>query len=118
MEGLFSVTWVVPIPPFLAFLAILLFLNKNKRGSALTAIGSALLSCILGWGIAFASFFRDHFGDHPVDEAIYTIPTGATEFVIGYAVDPANALMLFMVPFLVLMIFIYSSGYMSFPHHL
>ena len=118
MEGLFSVTWVVPIPPFLAFLAILLFLNKNKRGSALTAIGAALLSCILGWGIAFASFFRDHFGEHPVDEAIYTIPTGATEFVIGYAVDPANALMLFMVPFLVLMIFIYSSGYMSFPHHL
>ncbi len=118
MEGLFSVTWVVPIPPFLAFLAILLFLNKNKRGSALTAIGSALISCALGWGIAFASFFRDHFGDHPVDEAIYAIPTGATEFVIGYAVDPANALMLFMVPFLVLMIFIYSSGYMSFPHHL
>ena len=118
MEGLFSVTWVVPIPPFLAFLAILLFLNKNKRGSALTAIGAALISCVLGWGIAFASFFRDHFGDHPVDEAIYAIPTGATEFVIGYAVDPANALMLFMVPFLVLMIFIYSSGYMSFPHHL
>ena len=118
MEGLFSVTWVVPIPPFLAFLAILLFLNKNKRGSALTAIGAALISCVLGWGIAFASFFRDHFGEHPIDEAIYTIPTGSTEFVIGYAVDPSNALMLFMVPFLVLMIFIYSSGYMSFPGHL
>ena len=118
MEGLFSVTWVVPIPPFLAFLAILLFLNSNKRGSALTAIGAAVISCALGWGIAFASFFRDNFGEHPVDEAIYTIPTGSTEFVIGYAVDPANALMLFMVPFLVLMIFIYSSGYMSFPGHL
>ncbi len=118
MEGLFSVTWVVPIPPFLAFLAIVLFLNKNKRGSALVAIGSAVLSLLLGWGIAFASFFSSHFGEHPIDEAIYSIPTGATEFVIGYAVDPANALMLFMVPFLVLMIFIYSSGYMSFPHHL
>ena len=118
MEGLFSVTWVVPIPPFLAFLAIVLFLNSNKRGSALVAIGSALVSCLLGWGIAFASFFSDHFGEHPIDEAIYTIPTGSSEFVIGYAVDPANALMLFMVPFLVLMIFIYSSGYMSFPGHL
>lgn len=118
MEGLFSVTWVVPIPPFLAFLAIVLFLNNNKRGSALVAIGAALLSCLLGWGIAFASFFRDHFGEHPIDEAIYTIPTGSAELVIGYAVDPSNALMLFMVPFLVLMIFIYSSGYMSFPGHL
>ena len=118
MEGLFSVTWVVPIPPFLAFLAIVLFLNKNKRGSALVAIGAAVLSLLLGWGIAFASFFSSHFGEHPIDEAIYSIPTGATELVIGYAVDPSNALMLFMVPFLVLMIFIYSSGYMSFPHHL
>ena len=118
MEGLFSVTWVVPIPPFLAFLAIVLFLNNNKRGSALIAIGAAFLSLLLGWGIAFASFFRGHFGEHPIDEAIYTIPTGASELVIGYAVDPANALMLFMVPFLVLMIFIYSSGYMTFPHHL
>ena len=118
MEGLFSVTWVVPIPPFLAFLAIVLFLNNNKRGSALIAIGAAFLSLLLGWGIAFSSFFRDHFGEHPIDEAIYTIPTGASELVIGYAVDPANALMLFMVPFLVLMIFIYSSGYMTFPHHL
>ena len=118
MEGLFSVTWVVPIPPFLAFLAIVLFLNNNKRGSALIAIGAAFLSLLLGWGIAFASFFRGHFGEHPIDEAIYSIPTGASELVIGYAVDPANALMLFMVPFLVLMIFIYSSGYMTFPHHL
>ena len=118
MEGLFSVTWVVPIPPFLAFLAIVLFLNNNKRGSALIAIGAAFLSLLLGWGIAFSSFFRGHFGEHPIDEAIYTIPTGASELVIGYAVDPANALMLFMVPFLVLMIFIYSSGYMTFPHHL
>ena len=118
MEGLFSVTWIVPVPPFLAFLAIILFLNSNKRGSALIAIGSAVISFLLGWGIAFASFFRDHFGEHPIDEAIYTIPTGNSEFTIGYAVDPANALMLFMVPFLVLMIFIYSSGYMSFPGHL
>ena len=89
MEGLFSVTWVVPIPPFLAFLAIVLFLNNNKRGSALIAIGAALLSLLLGWGIAFASFFRGHFGEHPIDEAIYSIPTGASELVIGYAVDPA-----------------------------
>lgn len=118
MEGLFNVAWVVPIPPFLAFLAIVLFLNSNKRGSALIAIGGAFVSFVLGWGIAFASFFREDFGEHPIDAAIYTIPTGSSEFVIGYAVDPANALMLFMVPFLVLMIFIYSSGYMTFPGHL
>lgn len=118
MDGIFNVAWIVPIPPFLAFAAIVLFLNENKRGSALTAIVAAGISLLLGWGIAFSAFLTDHFGDHPVDEVLYTIPTGQSEFVMGYAVDPANALMLFMVPFLLLMIFIYSSGYMTFPGHL
>ncbi|MCB0115770.1 MAG: hypothetical protein KDD84_16835, partial [Caldilineaceae bacterium] len=118
MEGIFNLAWVIPIPPFLAFLTIVLFLNSNKRASSLFAIGAVFISFILGWGIAFASFFTEHFGEHPIDEALYTIPTGATEFVIGYAVDPSNALMLIMVPFLLLMIFIYSSGYMTFPSHL
>lgn len=118
MEGIFNAAWIVPIPPFLAFLAIVLGLNRNKRGTTLVAISAAAISWILGWGIAIASFVTDHFGEHPIDEALYSIPTGMGEFVIGYAVDPANALMLFMVPFLVLMIFIYSSGYMTFPGHL
>ncbi len=118
MEGMFNLAWVIPIPPFLAFLTIILFLNGNKRGSSLVAIGAVSISFILGWGIAFASFFTEHFGEHPIDEALYSIPTGATNLVIGYAVDPSNALMLFMVPFLLLMIFIYSSGYMTFPGHL
>lgn len=119
MEGIFNAAWIVPIPPFLAFLAIVLGLNRNKRGTTLVAISAAVISWLLGWGIAFASFFADHFGENPIDEALYSIPTGAGELVIGFAVDPANALMLFMVPFLVLMIFIYSSGYMrAFPAHL
>lgn len=118
MEGIFNAAWIVPIPPFLAFLAIVLGLNRNKRGTTLVAISAAAISWILGWGIAIASFVTDHFGEHPIDEALYSIPTGTGQFVIGYAVDPANALMLFMVPFLVLMIFIYSSGYMTFPGHL
>ncbi len=59
-----------------------------------------------------------NFGEHPVFGALYTIPTGADKIVIGYQVDPANALMLFMSSFLLLMIFIYSSGYMTFPAHL
>ncbi len=118
MEGIFNIAWVVPIPPFLAFLAIVLFFNRNKRGSATIAIGSVLISLVLGWAIAFAAFTTDHFGEHPLDNVLYSIPTGNSEIVIGYAVDPSNALMLFMVPFLLLMIFIYASGYMTFPAHL
>jgi len=118
MDGIFNAAWIVPIPPFLAFIAIVLGLNRNKRGSSLVAIGAVTISWLLGWGIALASFATKYLGTHPIDEKLYTIPTGTTDFVIGFAVDPANALMLFMVPFLLLMIFIYSNGYMTFPGHL
>ena len=118
MEGMFNLAWVIPIPPFLAFLSIVLFLNQNKRTSAAVAIGAVSVSLVLAWTIAFAAFFTEHFGEHPVDNVLYTIPTGTAELVIGYAVDPSNALMLFMVSFLLLMIFVYSSGYMTFPGHL
>ncbi len=118
MEGFLNLAWLVPIPPFLAFVAIILFLNRNKTVSALTAIGGAGLSLALGWPIAFAAFMGDHFGLHPHYGELFTIPAGASEIMIGYQVDPANALMLFMATFLLLMIFIYASGYMSFPPHL
>lgn len=118
MEGFLNLAWLLPVPPFLAFVAILLFLNRNKTVSALTAIGGVAVSFILGWPIAFAVFTTPHFGEHPLYGELFTIPTGASELMIGFQVDPANALMIFMVTFLLLMIFIYSYGYMSFPPHL
>ena len=118
MEGFLNLAWLLPIPPFLAFVAIILFLNRNKTVSALTAIGSVLVSFVLGWPIAFAVFTTPHFGEHPLYGELFTIPTGTTDLMVGYQVDPANALMIFMVTFLLVMIFVYSSGYMTFPSHL
>jgi len=118
MQGFLNLAWLLPIPPFLAFVAILLFLNRNKTVSALTAIGGVLVSFIIGWPIAFAVFTAEKFGEEPLYGELFTIPTGRTSLMIGYQVDPANALMIFMVTFLLLMIFIYSSGYMTFPSHL
>ena len=118
MDGFLNLAWFVPVPPFLAFLAIILFLNPNKVVSSLTAITGAVLSLLIAWPIAFNVFMTPNFGEHPVFGALYTIPTGKSNFIIGYQVDPANALMLFMASFLILMIFIYSNGYMTFPGHL
>ncbi len=118
MEGFLNLAWLVPVPPFLAFVAIILFLNRNKTVSSYTAIGGAALSLLLGWPIAFTVFAAEHFGEHPFYGELFTIPTGMSEIVIGFQVDPANALMLFMSTFLILMIFIYSKGYMTFPAHL
>ena len=118
MDGFLNLAWLVPIPPFVAFLLIILFLNGNKRVSSLTAILGVVVSMAIGWPIAFAAFTASHFGEHPVEGQLFQIPAGASEISIGYQVDPANALMLFMVCFLLLMIFIYSAGYMTFPPHL
>jgi len=118
MEGFVNLAWLLPIPPFLAFLAIVLFLNRNKTVSALTAIGGSAVSWLLGWPIAFSVFANHDYGAHPASGELFTIPTGATDLIIGWQVDPANALMIFMATFVMLMIFIYSSGYMTFPGHL
>ncbi len=118
MDGFLNLAWLVPIPPFVAFLLIILFLNGNKRVSSLTAILGVVISFVIGWGVAFAAFLTPHFGEHPVEGTLFQIPTGATAISVGYQVDPANALMLFMVCFLLVMIFIYSAGYMTFPPHL
>ena len=118
MDGLVNLAWVVPIPPFLAFLAIVLFINSNKTVSALVAIGGVVVSWLISWPIAFTAFTTDHFSEHPVEGQLFGIPTGLSEIGIGYQVDGPNSLMLFMVSFLLVMIFVYASGYMSFPHHL
>ena len=118
MAGFLNIAWLAPVPTFLAFVAIILFLNRNKTVSALTAIGGAALSFLISWPIALTAFATDHFGEHPVYGELYAIPTGLSEIVVGYQVDPANALMLFMASFLILMIIIYAGGYMTFPPHL
>ncbi len=118
MTALYNLTWLVPLPPIVACALILLWTNRSKVLSARLAIAGVGLSLVLGWAIAFAAFRDHHLGDHPVDGILFRIPTGNSAIGIGYALDPANALMLFMVTFLLVMIFVYSQGYMTFPPHL
>ncbi|MFB0546250.1 MAG: NADH-quinone oxidoreductase subunit L, partial [Anaerolineae bacterium] len=66
------------------------------------------------WGVAFNAFVMPHLGEHPVHLAVPWFPTGTVWFQIGTWIDPLSAITLFMVPFVCLMIFIYSVGYMGF----
>lgn len=118
MTSLYELTWLVPLPPILAFVLIILWFNRSKELSSNIAIAGVGISLVLGWAISFVAFRDHHLAGHPVNEILFRIPTGQSQIGIGYALDPANALMLFMVTFLLVMIFIYSKGYMTFPHHL
>ena len=122
----FNLTWLIPLFPLLAFAIIVLWANSNRKLSTWLAWGGIGLSWLLGWTIFFLSWGDIHHltppeGNHPVP--LWTLPTGSDVLKIGFQVDTLTALMLFMVPFVCLMIFIYSKGYMGFgteqvdPHY-
>ena len=110
----FSITWLVPVFPFLAFLIIILFTQHNNKLSHSLSIGSIVLSWLVGWGVVFSAIATPHLGEHPIHFSVPWFPTGTTYFEIGYSIDPLMAITLFMVPFVCLMIFIYSVGYMGY----
>ncbi len=113
-EFFFNLTWLIPLLPALAFGIIILFTGKNRKLSHSIAIGAMALSWVLGWGVAFSAFLTPHLNEHPIHFYTNWFPTGTTWFHIGTWIDPLSAVTLFMVPFVCLMIFIYSVGYMGY----
>ena len=109
---MFNLLWLIPLFPFLAFVLIVLWANPNKKLSHSLAIGGVGISWIIGWGVLFTAMRMPHFSEHPFRMTFDWFPTGGTWFKTGVMVDPLTAIMLFMVPFVCLMIFIYSVGYM------
>jgi NADH-quinone oxidoreductase subunit L len=107
-------TWLILLPPILAFGLIVLFTNRNNRLSHSIAVGAMLIS----WGLAMTVFWiainTEHLGQHPIQSAIAWLPTGETVLNIGVLVDPLSAIALFFVAWTCLAIFVYSVGYHNF----
>jgi NADH-quinone oxidoreductase subunit L len=118
-QTLQTLTWLIPAGPLLVFFLIVLFTKHNRTLSWALAWIGVITSLILGWTVAFNMFSLDlhHLPEHPVavSSAVEWLPFGdyleGLWLKIGVAVDPLTAVMLFMVPFAVFMIFIYSVGY-------
>jgi NADH-quinone oxidoreductase subunit L len=107
-------TWLIPLPPILAFFLIVLWANRNNRLSHTLAIGAMLIS----WGLAMTVFgmavTSEHLGQHPIASSIPWLQTGETYFNIGVLIDPLSAVTLFFVAWTCLAIFVYSIGYHNF----
>ncbi len=108
-----NLIYLIPFLPLLAFALIVLFANKNQRLSALIAIAAIAISWVISWVVFFRAWTDHHFYEHPIELPLISIPTGASVLELGFRVDSLSAVMLFMVPFVCLMIFIYSWGYMG-----
>ncbi len=95
-------------------LIILTPLKHNKAASSWTAIGMVALSWLLSWAIFFThgnDLVHEAAEGHPYLLEWTWMPTGTVPFTMTLTLDGLSLAMLFMVPFVVLMIFIYSTGY-------
>ncbi len=106
-----TLIWLIPLPPLLAFFAIVLFTNPRKGLSHWIAIGAAALSWLAGMVIFFRAVGTEGLSEHPFSGMINWLPTGDRWLQIGVQVDPLSAVTLFFVAWTILMIFIYSVGY-------
>lgn len=106
--------WLIPLPPALAFFAILLFTNKSKALSHTVGVGAAFLSWLGAMIVFVRALGVENLARNPFVSRINWMPTGDSYFQIGVQVDPLTAVMLFFVTLCVLMIFIYSVGYHNF----
>ena len=109
-----QLTWLIPFIPLAAFAVIVLWAYPRRQLSSSIAIGAIALSWVLSWGVvAQAIAQRLGMGERAFHLLADWVPTGDVWFRMGVQVDPLTAVMLFMVPFVCLMIFIYSVGYME-----
>jgi len=116
-EFFFNLVWLLPLFPLLAFGIIVLWTNRNRLLSTWIAWIGIGLAWILGWIILALTRIDIHGLVPPAGGYqvwMYDIPTGSTVLKLGFQVDTLTSIMLLMVPFVCLMIFIYSKGYMNF----
>ncbi|NOX63523.1 MAG: NADH-quinone oxidoreductase subunit L [Chloroflexi bacterium] len=114
-ESIFNLAWLIPLPTLLAFF-IIFFTRENKRLSSTVALIGVFVGWLLSWVVAISAFRTPERSlVEPFDLSIPYLPTGASFFTMGVLVDGLTAIMLFMVGIVLAMIFIYSTGYMTFP---
>lgn len=104
---------LVPFLPLLACAAIALGAWRSRRVTTwLSWIGIGL-AWLLGWGVFFSTWGKADLAEKPFQATLLRIPTGQSALELGFMVDQLTGIMLFMVPFLCLLIFVYSRGYMD-----
>ncbi len=106
--------WLIPVVPMVAAGAIALLKQPRRSEAAGLAIGSLGFSLLLSL-VAFAHVLSE-WASGSASREIFNftwIHVGSTNVDLGWVLDPLAAIMLVMVSFVGLLIFIYSTGYMS-----
>ncbi|OQA45657.1 MAG: NADH-quinone oxidoreductase subunit L [Chloroflexi bacterium ADurb.Bin325] len=111
--AVFNLTPILPFLPLAAFALIVLWANRSKKLSAALALGGIGLAWVIGWAITFTTFGMERLGEAPFRLFKDWFPAGGVWQAFGFQIDPLSAAMLFMVPFVCFLIFVYAVGYMG-----
>ncbi len=106
-----TLTWLIPIPPLVAFFTVVLGGHRRNGLSHTLAIGAMALSWAMAMAVFWTAVNTEDLGDHPIAASIPWLPTGDTALNIGVYIDPLSAITLFFVAWTCLAIFLYSVGY-------
>jgi NADH-quinone oxidoreductase subunit L len=107
-----SLTWLIPIFPFLAFIAIALGAHRSRTASHRLATGAVAASFVLAQVVFWqAVLLPVGGGDAAFESVTGWFPIGTGAFEASVWVDPLTAVMLFAVPLVCLLAFVYSVGY-------
>ncbi len=107
-------TVLIPLPPFLAFVLVVLFLNRWKRVSHLVAVGAMGISFLMAQFVFWNVIGRggEALAEHPIALSMPWLPSGSEVLTMGVMIDPLGAVTLFFVSITCMCIFLYSIGYM------
>jgi NADH-quinone oxidoreductase subunit L len=107
-------TFLIPIPPVVAFFTIMLLTRRKNRISHGIAISSMVISWALSMVVFVLAVTKGDLGHNPITDSIPWLPTGETVLNLGILIDPLSAVTLFFVAWTCLAIFLYSVGYHNF----
>jgi NADH-quinone oxidoreductase subunit L len=103
--------WLIPLFPLLGFTLIVLGGYRNHKFSHTIAISGVLIAVILSQ-VIFWSLITQDKALEPGISTIAWFKLGSGEIRLGTYIDAKAAVMFIIVPFVCLIIFIYSIGYM------
>ncbi len=108
MEWVLNYAWIIPLFPLTAFTIQVFF--GEKLGERTSRVG------IIALGLAFsmaALVLSQVIGGASIHQSVPWVTIGETEIEMGYRIANLEAVLLFVVSFVVLLIQIYSVGYME-----
>jgi NADH-quinone oxidoreductase subunit L len=108
--------WLIPLPPILAFFAIVLFAYRSNQLSHWLAVGGVAISWALAMTIFGRAVLNPGFAAEPIISSIGWLPAGNDTLAFGIQIDRLSILGLFFVSWTLLAIFVYSIGYHNFGH--